>query len=232
MIIKKKILYLIILNVIFLKLKKFKNKNKKKTKNKKNKKTKKQKQKNKKTKTYSIKLKITKNKNKMPRKIEEINEEIDDKAVRISKQKTLETWDSFRRFGQPLIVISCVGPLLIELHKKCLPLDHGDVIEPAIAFPLAAIAIASCVNFAEIDISQVIRNYIFYILKGLVLAAAVVGSIPSRFIFETLNEGWLRDIFTGTLLHEKNGTGFRTLVLFHTFNLFLNSYIVKFAYGV
>ena len=150
-----------------------------------------------------------------------------------TKQKNEDAWRSLQRFAQPLMVVSFVGVLIQNIHQKYPAYGYDPLIEPALSFPLAALALASCVNF-DADFNQVLSNYVYYFSKGLLVSIAIIASGPggpSEFMFTKLNEGWLRDVFTGNLLLPEHGTGFRTMILFHTLNLFLNEYMVQFAYG-
>lgn len=150
-------------------------------------------------------------------------------ADEIAKIKNAQAWDALRKFGQPLVMITMIGSVIININSQKF---SNDLIQPALTFPLASLALASCVNFAEEDLSMTLRNYAFYFCKGLLVSAAIMASNPSEILFLKLNEGWMKDIFTGNMLHQIYGNGYRTLVLFHTLNLFLNKHIVKFCYGI
>jgi hypothetical protein len=155
----------------------------------------------------------------------------EDDNTKVAQKKNTEAWNALKRFGQPLIVVSCVGAGVLELRKAGFTGDYGSLIEPAVSFPLAGLALASCVNFSVDDPAEIFKNYAFFAAKGLLVSTAIVLSDPSKIFFSKLNEGWLKDIFTGNMLHEQHGFGFRTMVLFHTINLFTNSRLVKLIYG-
>jgi len=150
----------------------------------------------------------------------------------VAKKKNQEAWNALRRFSQPLLVVSCIGTLFVKLHEVSANGNYNSLVEPAVSFPLAGIALASCVNFSVDEPSEIIKNYLFFGAKGLLVSLAILLSDPSSLLFSKLNEGWLKDIFTGNMLHYQHGFGFRTMVLFHTLNLFTNSYLVKMIYGL
>lgn len=157
------------------------------------------------------------------------NEE--DKSHNIAKRKNQEAWNSLRRFGQPLIVVAIIGSLFVEIHNRCKTGGYHELTEPILTFPLAGLALASCVNFSVDNPEEILRNYMYFFAKGLLVSSAILFAGPIEVFFCKLNEGWLKDIFTGNMLHSKHGFGFRTMVLFHTLNLFLNNQLTKFIYG-
>ncbi len=170
----------------------------------------------------------------MPRKPVESDSEDDTQTShgnKVAQQKNKEAWNSLRKFAQPLIVVSCIGAAVVKLHEISIANNYSDLVEPAVSFPLAGLALASCINFSVDDPEELIKNYLFFAAKGLLVSAAIVLSDPSQIFFSKLNEGWLKDIFTGNMLHQQHGFGFRTMVLFHTLNLFTNSRLVKLIYG-
>lgn len=145
----------------------------------------------------------------------------------ITRMKNAQIWETFRKFGHPLLVISSIGQIIIYLHAQNF---SNNLIEPAITFPLVALGIASCVNISEDNIPMIIRNYGFYFCKGLLISLSVLLSDPIKYMFINLNEGWFRNMFVGTMLHAEHGAGFRTMVLFHTLNLFLNDRLINFFF--
>ncbi len=147
-----------------------------------------------------------------------------------SKSKNLQAWNALRQFAQPAIIATSIGMLLKELSHSEFCRDHR-LLEPAISFPLAGIALASLINVSEPDATVAVKNYLFFGLKGLLVSIAIILSGPSSFLFEKLNEGWMKDVFSGNLLHLVHGTGLRTMVLFHSMDKFMNEKIVKFVYG-
>ncbi len=122
-----------------------------------------------------------------------------------------------------------MGAAVVQLHKLT-DNGHNTLIEPVLSFPLAGLAIASCVNIEINDQEELLKNYAFYFAKGLIVSLAILLAGPSELFFEKLNEGWFKDVFTGNMLHGEHGFGFRTMVLFHTINLFTNSKLVKLIY--
>ncbi len=147
----------------------------------------------------------------------------------IARQKNTQAWNALQKFGKPLLAVKLAA---LANNKICNhELVKGSLLEPAISFPLAALALAAIVNAREDDESKALNNYAFFIAKGLFASAAVLASDPCGRFFQKLNEGWFKDLFTSNFVHEKHGTGFRTLVLFHTLNLFLNDPLVRLVYG-
>jgi len=155
----------------------------------------------------------------------------EDNANKIAQEKNKHAWNSLRRFSQPLILISCIGASVVKLHKISSDNGYDELIEPAISFPLAGLAIASVMNIDIDDLPEMVKNYAFMFAKGFLVSIAIFLSNPSEVFFIKLNEGWFKDIFTGNMLHLNHGFGFRTMVIFHTLNLFTNSLLVKFIYG-
>jgi hypothetical protein len=158
----------------------------------------------------------------------EIDEETE---LKIAQEKNRAAWNSLRRFGQPLATISCIGAFVVKFHEISVANGYNDLVEAAVSFPLATIAIASVMNIDIDDIDEMLKNYVFMFAKGLLVSLSIFLSNPSAVFFTKLNEGWFKDIFTGNMLHEKHGFGFRTMVLFHTFNLFTNAALVRAVYG-
>jgi hypothetical protein len=155
---------------------------------------------------------------------------IEDRSDKFAQEKNKQAWNSLRRFGQPLAMISVIGASVVKLHEISQTNGYNNLIEPAVSFPLAGLAIASVMNIDIDDPMEMAKNYAYMFAKGLLVSTAIFLSDPSAVFFTKLNEGWFKDIFTGNMLHQNHGFGFRTMVLFHTLNLFTNSSLVKFIY--
>ena len=140
----------------------------------------------------------------MPRRGWEPPDE-DDDAHRLAQQKNAQAWNALRRFGQPVCVALAVGRTVMGIHNHFAG-SENILIEPALTWPLVGLAIASCVNSAEDDPRQSIRNYVYYGMIGLLASAATITSNGTQFFFEQLNEGWLKNVFTGTFLHPQDGS--------------------------
>jgi hypothetical protein len=157
-------------------------------------------------------------------------DEIENNADKFTQQKNKQAWNSLRRFGQPLAMISVIGATVVKFHEISKINGYNELIEPVISFPLAGLAIASVMNIDIDEPMEMAKNYAYMFAKGLLVSIAIFLSDPSAIFFTKLNEGWFKDIFTGNMLHLNHGFGFRTMVLFHTLNLFTNSSLVKFIY--
>jgi uncharacterized membrane protein len=155
----------------------------------------------------------------------------DEYVNKVTKQKNKEAWASLSRFARPLLIISLAGINISNLHRLSIRKKWPDLVEPILSFPLAGIVLASCVNVDVWDKKEVVRNYIYFLAKGLLVSLAIMLSNPSKLFFKKLNQGWLKDIFTGNMLHKTHGFGFRTMVIFHSLNLFWNDKLVKLVYG-
>jgi hypothetical protein len=150
----------------------------------------------------------------------------DEDAVAANKNK--EAWAALWKFGQPMAVVSFVGAAVLKIGEQKF---ENTLIGPMLTFPLAAIALASLINFDVKDFKVMARNYVYYTAKGLIVSAALFLAGPSEHLFKKLNEQWLRDVFTENLLQPANGASMRALVIFHSLNLALHPYLVGFVYG-
>ncbi len=148
----------------------------------------------------------------------------------MDKQKNIQAWAALRQFVQPALVASVIGLFLKELAVSQVSKDYP-LLEPMVSFPLAGLAVASLVNAGVLDLQMVVKNYMFFFLKGLMVSIAIFLSSPVAYLFVRLNEGWMKDIFSGNLLHPVHGTGMRTMVIFHSLNLFISEELTRFVYG-
>jgi hypothetical protein len=155
----------------------------------------------------------------------------EDQSTKVAQQKNKEAWNALRRFGQPLIVVTVIGTIVQTLHERCSDGQYNKLLEPAVSFPLAGLALAACVNFSNDNIDEILKNYAYFFAKGLFVSAAMALSNPSEIIYSKLNEGWLKNVFQGNMLNPEYGFGLRMMVLFHTINLFANSRLTKWIYG-
>jgi hypothetical protein len=162
----------------------------------------------------------------MPPKEQEPEDE--DKVNKLAQHKNAQAWDGLRKFSQPVIVAAGVGRLVLEISCKFVPPEYNNLIAPALTFPLVGVAVASCVNISENDF----RNYIYYSLIGCIASISVIVAPSTQYFFHELNHGWLKDVFTTTLLHPQHGIGFSTMVVFHSLYLFLQKKIFKFAFSL
>ncbi len=149
-------------------------------------------------------------------------------STEIAQEKNTQAWDALRRFGQPLSVISSLGYCFLQVQSKYN--DSTNLIVPAVSFPLAALAIASVMNFDVRDFKMMLKNYAYMLCKGLLVSLAIFLAVPALVFFTKLNEVWFKDIFTGNMLHPLHGFGFRVLVIFHSINLVVNDTLVKLIY--
>jgi len=158
----------------------------------------------------------------------------EDDGNRVAQEKNKQAWNSLRRFGQPLAIISCVGASVVKFHEVSLCNNYNPLFEAMVAVPLAGLAIASVMNIDIDEPDEMAKNYAYLFIKGLWVSAGIFLANPSAVFFQKLNEGWFKDVFTGSMLNETPvtlGFGLRMMVFFHTINLFSNGRLVKFIYG-
>ena len=162
------------------------------------------------------------------------NDSDEDDANKIAQEKNKQAWNSLRRFGQPLAIISCIGATVVKFHEISARNQYDPLIEAMVAVPLAGLAVASVMNIDIDDIQEMGKNYAYMFVKGLWMSAGIFLAGPSEVFFQKLNEGWFKDVFTGSWLNETPvtlGFALRMATFFHTINLFTNSKLSKFIYG-
>lgn len=148
----------------------------------------------------------------------------------IARRKNREGWRTLRQFGQPAFIVGVLGMMLYQIHIYCAEQNYT-LLPQLVSFPFAGLAIASFVNFNLEDYEPMLRNYLFYGSKGLLVAIAVFCAGPSEMFFQKLNDKWFENIFLDNMLHKENGFGYRTMALFLGMDRILNHHIVAAIYG-
>jgi hypothetical protein len=153
-----------------------------------------------------------------------------------SERMNTQAWVGLRRIGQPVIVAICLGKVIVEMSCRYPSSYHGLVI-PAAAWPLVGLSVASCVNMGIESAELSIRNYVYYGLIGSLATAATLSGFGTQFFFEQLNDGFLKGVFSGTLVSDdKSGfaagltLGLNIMVGFHTLYVALQKPIYNLAF--
>jgi hypothetical protein len=158
-------------------------------------------------------------------------DEVERRAEEIARNKNAQAWRGLYTFSQPVAVITLVGTACAQIHEMYGEQWKETVYEPCLTVPLAFLAIASVVSFAETDFRKLQSDYAFFFAKGLLTSLALLLSIPLALFFEKLNAQWFQGVFTGNVLHPVMGSGLRTLAVWRSLDLLLNAHLVRAIYG-
>ena len=153
----------------------------------------------------------------------------EDEAVKVAREMNKNMWGSMvRQLGQPFLVISIVGAIASRLHDY-FGENATNMIEPIVGCPLVGLCLAAIMNMNILDYNAILKNYVFMFLKGCEVSGSILLAEAIKFILVELNTSLLRNIFSGTALHPWFGFGLRLTLIFHTVDLFGNTWLVNYV---